>query len=298
MSFRTVVIKNRSKLDFEMNYMVYRGEMTRKIHLSEISFLIVESTGVSITAALLNELIKHKIKVIFCDEKHMPQSQLIGFYDNYHTVKNIQTQINWSKKTKELVWQNIIKTKITNQAKLMEKHNINADLLRNYVTEILPGDTTNREGHAAKVYFNDLFDMLNRRVPNFYNSALNYGYAIVLSCFCREITSCGYLTQIGIWHCNEFNQFNLGSDLIESFRIIVDDLVLTLVNEDLNYKSKMANILNSKVSINGKIMYFDNAVEIYVKSIFNALAYDDIGLIRNFSSYELPIYEENIKDCE
>ncbi len=39
--------------------------------------LIIESTAISLTTMLLSELTKHKIKVVFCDEKHNPQSELI-----------------------------------------------------------------------------------------------------------------------------------------------------------------------------------------------------------------------------
>ena len=69
MSWRTVVISSNAKLDYQMGYMVVRRMDTMKIHLSEMEILIVESTAVSLTAALLNELSKKKIKMIFCDEK-------------------------------------------------------------------------------------------------------------------------------------------------------------------------------------------------------------------------------------
>ena len=65
MSWRTVVISNTAKLDYQMGYMVVRKDDITKIHLSEIEILIVESTAVSLTAALLSELTKKKIKVIF-----------------------------------------------------------------------------------------------------------------------------------------------------------------------------------------------------------------------------------------
>ncbi|MEG2540918.1 MAG: type II CRISPR-associated endonuclease Cas1, partial [Clostridia bacterium] len=237
MAFRTVVVKNRCKLDFSLNYMVCRGEVETKIHLSEIAFLIVETTAVSITAALLVELIKNKIKVIFCDEKHMPNFQLIGFDDNYHSVKQIKQQIGWSNKIKEEVWTDIVKNKIENQSKILKKfHCIEENMLKKYVEELSNGDETNREGHAAKVYFNALFGNIGRRVPNFYNSALNYGYSILLSAFCREITASGCITQLGIWHCNEFNPCNFASDLMETFRIIVDDLALSLPEDATDFK--------------------------------------------------------------
>jgi CRISPR/Cas system-associated endonuclease Cas1 len=64
-SWRTVVITKTAKLDYSMGYMVVRDvESTAKIHISEISVLVVESTAVSVTAALLNELINKKVKVI------------------------------------------------------------------------------------------------------------------------------------------------------------------------------------------------------------------------------------------
>ena len=55
MSWRTVVISNRAKLDYQMEFLVIRGESTQKIHLSEISVLIIENTAVSLTAYLVNQ---------------------------------------------------------------------------------------------------------------------------------------------------------------------------------------------------------------------------------------------------
>lgn len=290
MSFRTVVIKNRCKLDYSLNYLVYRGEETRKIHLSEISVLIIESTCVSITTSLINELIKNNVNVIFCDEKHLPNSQLLGLHNNYHSAKNVSLQVAWSEVTKKEIWTDIIFNKISNQIKLLEKHNKDAHLLKEYLSQLKPGDSTNREGHAAKVYFNALFDELSRRTPSFYNSALNYGYAIVLSAFCREIVASGYVTQLGIWHCNEFNHYNLASDMMETFRIIVDDLVLTLTKDDRFFKEKMSNILNTKVTIGKKQVFLDNAIHIYSSNLFNKLNNNGEKIL-NYTSYELPLYE-------
>ena len=72
MSWRTVVISNSAKLDYQMGYLIVRNQDVVKIHISEISILMIETTSVSLTAALLCELTKKKIKVIFCDEKRNP----------------------------------------------------------------------------------------------------------------------------------------------------------------------------------------------------------------------------------
>lgn len=73
MSWRIVAITSRAKLDYKMNYLVVRtSEETKRININEISVLIIESTGVSLTAYLLSELIKSKLYVLFCDEKRLP----------------------------------------------------------------------------------------------------------------------------------------------------------------------------------------------------------------------------------
>ena len=75
MGFRTVIVNSRSKLEFRLNYLVIRGEKEKRIFINEINTLIVQSTAVSLTAALLCELVKSKVKVIFCDEKNNPKAE-------------------------------------------------------------------------------------------------------------------------------------------------------------------------------------------------------------------------------
>ena len=116
MSWRTVVISRRAKLDLKLNYLVIRGEEVLRIHLSEISTLMVESTAVSLTAALLCELTKRKIKVIFCDEKRNPSSELVGCYGSHDTSGKLRQQIQWKSECKRLVWTEIVAEKIRKQA--------------------------------------------------------------------------------------------------------------------------------------------------------------------------------------
>lgn len=68
MSWRTVVISNRCKLDLSMGFMVVRGEDTKRVFLDEISVLMIENPAVSMTGCLLAELTRHKVRIIFCDE--------------------------------------------------------------------------------------------------------------------------------------------------------------------------------------------------------------------------------------
>ena len=290
MSWRIVVVSKRAKLDYQMGYMVVRNEEITKIHLGEISTVLIESTAVSLTACLLSELTKKKIKVIFCDEKRNPSSELVSYYGSHDTSNKVRCQIKWLPETKEAVWTEIVSEKIRKQKELLEYlGKEESELLSSYIREIQWNDETNREGHAAKVYFNALFGMsFTRTADTLENAALNYGYAIILSAFTREITANGYITQLGLFHDNMFNQFNLASDLMEPFRVLVDKKVAAMKLEEFTHQEKMeiVNLLNQEVRIDGKIQYVNNAVKIYCKSVFDALNDNDSSLIR-FYSFEL-----------
>lgn len=284
MSWRIVVISKRAKLDYQLGYMVVRNEEITKIHLGEISTVLIESTAVSITTSLLAELSKKKIKVVFCDEKRNPSSELVGYYGSHDTSNKVRKQIQWSSKTKEAVWTEIVTEKIRKQKELLEYlGKEESELLNTYLKEISWNDETNREGHAAKVYFNALFGLdFTRTADNYINAALNYGYSIILSAFTREITANGYITQLGLFHDNMFNQFNLASDLMEPYRILVDRETVGMKLDRFEHEEKMqlVNILNQEVKIDGKVQYVNNAIKIYCKSIFDALNEKDSSLIR------------------
>lgn len=284
MSWRIVVISKRAKLDLQLGCLVVRNEQTAKIALSEISILLVESTAVSLTTSLLAEMAKRKIKVIFCDEKRNPSSELVSYYGSHDTSSKVRRQIAWKTSTKEAVWTEIVTEKIRKQKEVLESHGKEeAKLLASYLQEIAWKDATNREGHAAKVYFNALFGMgFTRTADNTINAALNYGYTILLSAFAREIVTNGYITQLGLFHDNIFNQFNLASDLMEPFRVLIDCTVLQMNLSEFGHEEKMTlvNTLNQEVIIDGRKQYVNYAIKIYCKSVFDALEEDDSSLIR------------------
>ena len=276
MTWRIVIISSTCKLDLKLNHLVIRGEQLRRVHLSEIAVLMIENTAISLTAALLAELSKRKIKVIFCDEKRNPYGELLPYYGSHDSTDKLRTQIGWDSETAGVVWAEIVKDKIRKQAALLFEYQLNrqAELLESYIDEVLPHDENNREGHAAKVYFNALYGMeFSRRDENAANACMNYGYAILLSAFNREITSAGYFTQLGIFHDNTFNPFNLGSDLMEPYRPLIDKCVLEMNPTELGTteKANLVDILNQEIVIDGKRNYLINAIRIYCRSVFDAM---------------------------
>ena len=284
MSWRTIIVSNTAKLDYQLGFMVVRGEETVKVHINEIEMLIVESTAVSFTAYLMNELIKNKVKVIFCDEKRNPSSELLPYYGSHDTSAKIRHQMEWTKENKAAIWTEIVTEKIRKQAELLqERHKSEADLLYQYIKEMAFGDETNREGHAAKVYFNALFGKDFSRTEDCpLNAALNYGYSIILSLFTREVVANGYITQVGLFHDNMFNQFNLACDLMEPYRPIIDRFVLDMKPSQFEKEEKhqVITILNKEVNIDGRKELLGKAVKIYTRSVFDALNDQDVSLIK------------------
>ena len=277
MSFRTVVITKQAKISYKNRFLVVKQDIDEKyIHLSEIDTIIVDSISVSISSYLLKELADNKINIIFCDDKHNPYGELQPFYSRHNSSKKILEQVKWTNKEKDLVWQAIVKNKILNQALLLKKiKSKQHDLITSYIKEVTIGDKTNREGHAAKVYFNSLFGKSFVRGNNDkINASLNYGYAILLSTVSKEIVNNGYLTQLGIHHKNEFNPYNLACDLMEPFRIIIDSFVYYNKDKELDssFKLDIINIFNNTYTFNNKKYSLKDIIGLYVKNtldIFN-----------------------------
>lgn len=291
MAFRTLVISTQCKLEYSLEYLVYRGvDTTKRIFLNEINTILIESTQVSITTSLLNEIVKRKIKLIFCDEKHDPSSELVPYNNSHNSSERIMNQINWDDETKDLIWQRIIKEKINTEYLMLKKYNHLDVALQvyDYMENVEIGDLSNREGHAAKVYFNNIFyKNFSRNENSVLNASLNYGYTLILSQFNRIVIGSGYLTQLGIHHKGQFNPFNFSCDLMEPFRYIVDQFAIKIYKENLDFKKEMMNLLSINLVINGREVSFFNALSIYFSSVIEAIAKKKPTLIKFVRFYEL-----------
>ena len=293
-----VTVSGLSKLDYKMDYLVVRSrDGVKRVHLSEISVLMIESTAVSLTAYLLCELAKRKVDVIFCDETRSPQGMYLPLGGSHDTSLKFREQIAWRREMKDLAWAEIVKAKISAQAAVLAaaERDAAADKLYSYLPQVQPADASNREGHAAKVYFNALFGMdFTRDKECVTNAALNYGYSVLLSAFARETAACGYACQLGLFHDNVYNRFNLPCDLMEPFRPLVDLLVFRGEFTVLGHEEKMVlvRMLNRQIPIAGREQYLLNAIRVYCKSIFDAMRAENTALIR-VPDYDLSLYEND-----
>lgn len=289
MAFRTVIINDRCKLEYSLNYLICRKlNEEKKVLLDEVKILMINSTQVSISTYLITKCIEKKIKIIFTDEAHNPSGEIVGYYNNYYSYRKIKEQLSISSETKDFLWKEIVKEKIINQANVLKKQNHLKEyqMLIDYSNDVKLGDVSNREGHSAKVYFNALFEKgFSRRNDDFINVVLNYGYSIILATINREIKSLGYLTELGIHHIGESNQFNLSCDLIEPIRPLVDNTAINFEINETNYKNIMIELLSKEVFYNNQTIKLDNAIHLYVEDLLIFLKTGNVEKIK-FIKYE------------
>lgn len=277
MAFRDVVIASPCKLSYKGGYLVVRKEDdTAKVHLSEISSVVLQTNQVYVSAYLLSELAKAKVSFVVADEKHNPIGQYLPLYGAHNTSKRISEQLEWTEPAKKRVWQRVVRDKIAHQSRILNARasEEEGELLARLVPEVRSGDTTNREAYAARVYFRALFgEGFSRDDDVPVNAALNYGYGILLSAVNREIVARGYLTQCGICHRSEFNQFNLSCDLMEPFRPIVDRLVFDNIDGDFTKDDKylLIDMMNQSIPYRGGSYRVGSVVGLYVHDCLSAL---------------------------
>lgn len=258
MSLQKLYIKNKSYLSYKHNLISIKiDDYETTVCFDDIDTIIIENQQTTITTALLSQLSKSDINVIFCDEKFMPSSILLGINKNSRTTKIQKAQIKLSKPKLNQIWKDIITSKVSNQSKVLKKLHKRSDYLDSLIPRIKSNDKENIEATAAAHYFKELFgkDFSRNNPENINNAVLNFGYAIFRSSLCRYLIAYGLNPAFGIHHSSELNAFNLADDLIEPFRPIIDDYVVR------NIKNDMA--LNSKIKIDllkllDKTVFYDD----------------------------------------
>lgn len=277
MAFRVVLIENEVGICVKLNNLVVsKGGEDTWIPLDDISMVVVDNLATTVTIRMLCQLAETGIGMIICNQQHLP----IGFYCSYdnhsRASKIIGLQIEKDKSLYDLLWKEIVESKIHNQANayfLLKSDENGRDTIEQFSMDIKEGDRTNREAHAAKVYFNLLmgtsFSRGNEEI--LLNSGLDYGYAIVRGYIARLCVGYGLNTQIGIHHKNEYNRFNLVDDLIEPIRPFVDIVAYKTLDGEKYFKPehryKIIGILDKRIRYRNKKMYFSNMLDEYVSQV-------------------------------
>lgn len=276
MGWRTVVVNTHSKLSYKNNHLIFKdATRTEMIHLSEVDILLLETTDIVLSTMLIKRLVDENILVIFCDDKRIPTAHLMPYYARHDSSLQLSRQIDWEETVKAEVWTHIISQKILNQSIYLSACGFieKSQSIMNLYQSLELFDPSNREGHSARIYFNTLFgNDFNRELDNDINASLDYGYTLLLSMFAREVVLSGCMTQFGLKHANQFNQFNLASDIMEPFRPIIDQIVYENRNHSfVKIKRELFTIFSDTFQYNNMEMYLTNIVSDYTKKVIKAL---------------------------
>lgn len=237
------------------------------VPVEDIGFVILENQEISITMPLLNALADNNAAVILCSDKFMPNAMFMNLDSNSTQGESFRAQLSATEPLKKNIWKQIVEAKIRNQAALLRKLDKDGDSLKPYYQNVKSGDSDNREGVAAKLYWNELFDekFIRSRTGLSPNEMLNYGYTVLRAAVARSLTGSGLLPAIGIFHRNRYNAFPLADDVMEPYRPFVDEIVFHLYADGENSLNK-----HSKSEIL-KLLYTDTFFENVTRPL-------DIGL--------------------
>jgi CRISPR-associated protein Cas1 len=230
---RTLYFSNKCSLTTKNEQLVIKNENQeiKTVPIEDLGFVVIENQETYISIPAISKLTSNNVSVIFCDNKHMPQSMLLNL-DNHHIQqRHFENQINASEPLKKQLWQQVVKHKISNQAQLLNQIGKNNSPLDYYASKVLSGDSDNREAVSAAYYWKNIFDFdfKRERVGEYPNLFLNYGYIVLRSAVARALSGSGLLSTLGIHHHNKYNAFCLADDIMEPYRPLVDAKVLEIM---------------------------------------------------------------------
>ena len=279
---RTIVFSSPCKISVKDNQLVAEsrecGEI-KKIPIEDLGIVIVENLMTSISTPALNALSENNCAVVFCDSRHMPVSMLMNLDSNSVQAERYRQQLEASLPLKKNLWKQVIKAKIINQSRLLTELGLDGNKLKPYYMNVKSGDSDNREGIAANIYWDTLLgrDFVRTRYGDNPNPLLNYGYAVLRAGMARAIMGSGLFPAFGLFHKNRYNAFPLADDLMEPYRPYVDQLVVQLLREgkeELNTESKQRLL---------RVMFLDTHFKGMTRPLELALSVTTASLARCFS---------------
>lgn len=222
----------------------FKQESVRTIPIEDIGMIILDHQQITITHGLIEKLLENNAAIITCDSSRMPVGLLLPLTGNKTQSERFREQLDASIPLKKQLWQQTVKCKITNQAKVLQVcRNDKAKNMLAWAEDVKSGDSDNLEARAAVYYWKTLFP----NISDFYreregvppNNLLNYGYAILRAVIARSLVASGLLPTLGIFHHNRYNAYCLADDIMEPYRPYVDKLVVEIVDEALVVRASL-----------------------------------------------------------
>lgn len=237
------------------------GQVKGQIPCEDIGVLIVDHQGTSYTHSVLTELLRQGAAVVLCNGTHHPAGMLLPLETNVIQAERFRQQINAKEPLKKRLWQQIVRAKISHQAKLVYYDETTHKHLLSLKKKVRSGDPDNIEAQASQKFWRAYLqnvEFRRKRDGGAPNHLLNYGYMVMRAAVARALCSAGLLATLGIHHRNKYNAFCLADDLVEPFRGFVEERVRELCSGqegdgELNKEMKAAllEVLYRPVVIGG-----------------------------------------------
>lgn len=247
----------------------------KTVPIEDIGIVLVENQRVSMTMPVLNALADNNTTVVICNEKMQPNALFLPMVGNTVQAETQKLQNNASEPAKKQMWKQIIIAKIKNQAAALDAVGKDGSVLSFYYNNVKSGDSDNREGLAAKMFWKEFFDFdffRNQNGDDVTNAMLNYGYSILRAAMSRAIVGSGLSLAYGVFHRNRYNAFPLADDLMEPYRPYVDLCVHEILDggvSELNKeaKIKLLQVLTTDVEIGDTIRPLELALSFTTSSV-------------------------------
>ncbi|MBK9327985.1 MAG: type II CRISPR-associated endonuclease Cas1 [Sphingobacteriales bacterium] len=234
---RTLYFGNPTRLSVQQQQLLIKTEERETaVAIEDIGVLVIDHPQISVTHAVLHKLLDNNAAVITCNDKHHPTGLLLNLDGHTQQSEKFQAQVEASEPIKKQLWQQTIRSKISNQAAVLDIWEIDSAYMKRCEKMVLSGDTSNQEAQASRYYWNNLFQeedpyFTRHRFGDYPNNFLNYGYAILRATVARGLVASGLLPTLGIHHRNKYNAYCLADDIMEPYRPYVDHLVKQLMLE-------------------------------------------------------------------
>ena len=232
------------------------GSLSGSIPIEDIGVLIIDNHGVVYTHACMTALLNNNTAVILSGNNHHPAGLLLPLDTNSVQSERFRYQIEASLPLKKQLWQQTVKSKIRNQAGLLKIIGEEHARLLAMIKEVKSDDTGNLEAQASRYYWCRLLgkEFRRDRFGEYPNNLLNYGYMVLRAAVARSLVSSGLLPTLGIHHRNRYNAYCLADDIMEPYRVFVDQIVYKLkkqyegtISLTKELKKELLNILTGDV---------------------------------------------------
>ena len=242
-----LLIENPANLSVDLGRIRIRRESKPDAFVApiDIAVLVLHHHTISLTHHTLRTLAQAGAIVMSTDELHHPCGVFLSTQGNRKSPSRLRRQIaQLQTPIPAALWQALVQARIRTEAANLRALGLKGVLrLERMIGEVQPGDSSHREGQAARHYWQHLFEDFKREkegAQDGLNVRLNYGYAVLRSLVARELVAAGLSTELGLGHQSAENPFNLADDFMEPYRYAVEFHVKSLdANEPFDGKAKL-----------------------------------------------------------